>query len=62
MYTVYSLTQKDCSALNDDSVPIMLTTPVSVREMEQIEEEKLQVTISNLQKAGVDIQQIPKHE
>ena len=40
----------------------MLITPASLREMERIEEEKLKETISNLEKAGVDLQQIPKHE
>lgn len=40
----------------------MLITPASLRELERIEEEKLQATISNLEKAGVDLQQIPKHE
>ena len=40
----------------------MLPVPLSVREMERIEEEKKQKTFADLKQKGVDLEQIPQEE
>jgi hypothetical protein len=61
-YTTYELTVKGSHALRDESTPIMLPVPLSIRELERAEEEKRQKRLAMLEKSGVNLKQIPQAE
>jgi RecQ family ATP-dependent DNA helicase len=61
-FTYYSITSKGTLALHDTSAPITLPVPQSLRDLEAEEEEKRQKKFDLLEKAGVDLKQIPKEE
>lgn len=56
----YDLTSKGWNVL--DNGPIVIPVPASVREVEQKQQEELQESLTKLEKAGVDLDQIPKSE
>lgn len=59
-YSVYNLTARGKRLVATG--PIVLPVPISVRELERIEEEKKQKTLAELKDKGVDLQQIPEEE
>ena len=59
-YMIYDLTPKAKGVLADG--PIMLPVPVSLREEEKLEAEKKRKELAELEKRGVDLQQIPQDE
>ena len=59
-YSVYNLTARGRRLVATG--PIVLPVPISVRELERLEEEKKQNTLAELKDKGVDLQQIPQEE
>ena len=59
-YLVYNLTARGRRLVATG--PIVLPVPISVRELERLEEEKKQNTLAELKDKGVDLQQIPQEE
>ena len=59
-YSVYNLTARGRRLVATG--PIVLPVPISVRELERLEEEKKHNTLAELKDKGVDLQQIPQEE
>ena len=61
-WTTYNIAPRGKRALENASEPIILPVPASLRDVEQIEEEKRQKTLSQLKDAGYDLDRIPQAE
>ena len=61
-FATFLITPKGREALHDESQPIVLAIPQSLRDLEAEEEEARQKVLAQLEKAGVKLSQIPKEE
>jgi hypothetical protein len=61
-FATFLITPKGREALHDESQPIVLAIPQSLRDLEAEEEKARQEVLAQLEKAGVKLSQIPKEE